>query len=109
MDADEVDASNEAHALPKIPDAFLALSSYTTTLGFAAMGGMNYAHTHPWMPLALLAKALADAAQAARRTASQPRRHHADCFWRLLAAAATFATVPLAIPEALAAWRQLRR
>lgn len=109
MDADKVDASDEAYALLQMPDAFIGLGSYAATMGLAAMGGNDRANTHPLIPLALAAKVAFDAAQAARLTVDQAVKHKAFCFWCLLAAAATFASVPLAIPEALAAWRRLRR
>ncbi len=109
MDADKVDASDEAYAQLQMPDAFLGLGSYAATMGLAAMGGKDRAWTHPWIPLVLLAKTGLDAMQAARLTVDQAVKHKAFCFWCLLAAAATFATVPLAVPEALAAWRRLKR
>jgi hypothetical protein len=37
----------------------------------------------------------------------QALKHRAFCFWCLLAATATFASAPLVIPEARAAFRQL--
>ncbi len=109
MDADKVDASEEAYEKLQMPDAFLGLGSYAATMGLAAMGGKDRASTSPLIPLALLAKASLDAAQAAKLTVDQAVKHQAFCFWCLLAAAATFASVPLAIPEALAAWRKLKR
>ena len=109
LDADQVDASDAAYAHLQTPDAFLGLGSYAATLGLAAMGGKDRARTQPWIPLALLAKTIADAAQAARLTADQATKHKAFCFWCLLAAVASFAAVPLAVPEALAAWRRLRQ
>ncbi len=50
-----------------------------------------------------------DAVQAARLTIDQPVKQKAFCFWYLIAAAATFATVPLSVPEAVAAWKRLRQ
>ncbi len=109
FDADKVDASEEAYAHFKMGDAFIGLGSYAATMGLAAMGGRDRARTQPWIPLALLAKTSADAAQAARLTVDQWTKHKAFCFWCLLAAAATFAALPLAVPEAVEALRQTRR
>ncbi len=109
MDADKVDASGEAYGKLQMPDAFLGLGSYAATLSLAVMGGQDRATTHPWIPLVLLAKASLDAAQAGKLTVDQAVKHRAFCVWCLLAAAATFATVPLCIPEALAAFKRLRR
>ncbi len=109
FDADKVDASEEAYSHLQMGDAFIGLGSYAATMGLAAMGAKNRAETQPWIPLALLAKTGADAAQAAKLTVDQWKKHKAFCFWCLLAAAATFAALPLAMPEALAALHQVRK
>lgn len=109
FDADKVDASEEAYGHLQMGDAFIGLGSYAATMGLAAMGAKNRAATQPWIPLALFAKTGADAAQAARLTVDQWTKHRAFCFWCLLAAAATFAALPLAVPEALEALGNLRK
>lgn len=109
FDADKVDASEEAYSCLQTPDAFIGLGSYAVTMGLAAMGPKNRAESQPWIPLALLAKTTADAGQAAKLTVDQWTKHKAFCFWCLLAAAATFAALPLAVPEAIEAVNQLRK
>jgi len=109
FDADKVDSSEEAYSYFQTPDAFIGLGSYAATMGLAAMGAKNRAETRPWLPLVLLAKTTADAAQAARLTIDQWTKHKAFCFWCLLAAAATFAALPLAVPEAVEAVNHLRK
>ena len=109
FDADKVDASEEAYSYFQTPDAFIGLGSYAATMGLAAMGAKNRAETRPWLPLVLLAKTTGDAAQAARLTIDQWTKHKAFCFWCLLAAAATFAALPLAVPEAVEAVNHLRK
>lgn len=108
LDADKVDASEEAYSHLQMGDAFIGLGSYAATMGLAAMGPKNRAKTQPWIPLALAAKAGADAAQAAKLTYDQFAKHKAACMWCLLAAAANFVTAALAIPEARAATRNLQ-
>lgn len=108
FDADKVDASAEAYAWLATPDAALGLGSYAATLGLAAMGGPDRASQQPWIPLALAAKTLFDAAQAGKLTVDQWTKHKAFCSYCLVAAGATFAALPLAIPEARAAWQYLR-
>lgn len=108
FDADKVDASEEAYALFATPDAALGLVSYAATLALAAMGGPDRAWKQPWIPLALATKALLDAAQAGRLTVDQWTKHRAFCSYCLVAAGATFAALPLVIPEARAAWQHLR-
>lgn len=107
LDADKVDASPEAYSRLATPDGFLGLGSYAMTMGLAAMGGQDRARTQPWIPLALAAKVAFDTSQAVRLTVDQTTKQPAFCFWCLLSALATFATVPLVIPEARAAIRQL--
>lgn len=107
LDADAVDAAGEAYAILATPDALLGLGSYAVTAGLAAMGGERRAETRPWVPLALAAKAVADAVVAAKLTRDQWTRHRAFCSWCLLAAGASVATVPLVVPEARAALRLL--
>jgi uncharacterized membrane protein len=108
LDADKVDASTEAYSFFETPDAVIGLGSYAVTLGLAAMGGKTRAKTKPWIPLALAAKTTADAAQAARLTYDQFAKHGAACLWCLIAAAATFVSAGLAIPEAHASLREMR-
>lgn len=105
MDADKVDASAEAYATLGTPDAVLGLGSYALTMALASMGGADRARRHRWLPLALAAKVGLDVAQAGKLTVDQWTKHRAFCFWCLTAAAATFAMVPLAVPEARAVLR----
>ena len=109
LDADKVDSSEEAYSYVQTPDAFIGLGSYAATMGLAAMGGKDRTITTPWIPLALLAKVTADATQAARLTMDQWTKHRAFCFWCLLAAGATFVSLPLALPEAAAALQEVRK
>lgn len=107
LDADRVDASPEAYSRFATPDGMLGLGSYAMTMGLAAMAGQDRAHTQPWIPLALAAKVAFDTSQAVRLIKDQATKQKAFCFWCLLSAASTFATVPLVIPEARAAIREL--
>lgn len=108
MDADKVDVATEAYEILSMPDAVLGLGSYAVTLGLAAMGQENRAQTRPWIPLALAAKTLADSLAAGKLTIDQWAKHKAFCFWCLLAAATSIATLPLSVPEAREAWGQFR-
>lgn len=108
LDADAVDGSGEAYAMLSVGDAFLGFVGYGATMLLAAMGSARRHETHPYVPLAMAAKTFVDAAQAARLTVDQWRLHRAFCSWCLTAAAATFVTVPLVLPEARAALSELR-
>ncbi len=109
MDAEKVDASEEAYSHFQMGDAFIGLGSYAATMGLAAMGPKNRAEEQPWIPLALAAKAGVDALQAGKLTYDQWAKHKAFCVWCLIAAAATFASVPLVMGEAAVAARQLAK
>lgn len=109
LDADKVDASEEAYQFLDTPDAVIGLGSYAVTLGLAAMGGKRRARKKPWIPLVLMAKATVDAAQAGKLTYDQFARQRAACSWCLAAAGATFAIAALAVPETRAALREARK
>ncbi len=55
----------------------------------------------------LAGKIAFDVATAAKLSIDQWTKHKAFCFWCLVAATATFATAPLAIPEARTALARL--
>ena len=109
FNSDKVDASAEAYSYFATPDAVLGLTSYGMTMVLAAMGGKDRATELPWLPLALAAKVALDTLQAGRLTIDQWTKHRAFCIWCLLAAGTTFASVPLVVPEARVALRQLVR
>jgi uncharacterized membrane protein len=108
FNADKVDAAPQAYSrmsLP-MPDAFLGLVSYALTAALASLGGADRFERWWWLPLLLGAKVLADAYQASKLSWEQWTLHRQFCFWCLVAAAATFVAVPLALPES---WTALRR
>jgi uncharacterized membrane protein len=109
LDSDTVDASGEAYQLLKTPDAALGLVGYAATLALAGMGGRHRARERPWIPLALAAKVALDAASGIYLGLEQATRHKRFCTWCLVAAGASVAMVPAAIPEARAALGHLRQ
>jgi len=108
LDADRVDASGEAYQVLKTPDAALGIASTAVTLILAGMGGADRSRRRRWIPLALAAKAILDAAFGLFLTAEQATKHRKFCSFCLLAALANLATVPQTLPEARAAWRNDR-
>lgn len=108
LDADRVDASGEAYQLLKTPDAALGMASTAITLILAGMGDADRSQRRRWIPIALTAKAMADAAFGLFLTAEQATKHRRFCSFCLLAAMANLATVPHTWPEARAALRNRR-
>lgn len=108
LDAEKVDASDEAYRTLSTGDGFLGLLSYGATAALAAMGPADRVRAAPWLPLGLAAKAVADAGTAAKLSVDQWTKHRAFCSWCLLSAAATFAVLPLVWPEAREALHELR-
>lgn len=108
FNSDTVDAASEAYKYLHVPDALLGLNSYAATAVLAAMGGEDREQSQPWLPLALGGKLLLDVVNATRLTVDQWTKHRSFCLWCLLASAATYASVPLALPELRAAVRALR-
>lgn len=107
FNAEKVNGSAEAYSHLATPDALLGLVNYGVTACLAGMGAQRRSETHPWIPISMAAKALLDAALAGKLTIDQWTKYRAFCFWCLLTTTATFAVLPLAIPETKAALRGL--
>jgi uncharacterized membrane protein len=107
-DADKINGSAQAYEILQTPDAVLAIGSYAATAALAAMGPPDRATSLPWPALGMGVKALADAAFAVKLLIDQPTKYKAYCSWCVTGALASLAVVPLAWPEARAAWNQLR-
>lgn len=108
LDADAVDASGEAYQQLTTPDAALGLVSSALTLVLVGMGDRRRATERPWVPLAMAAKIGVDALGGLYLTAEQATKHRRFCGWCLAATGAYLAMVPLAVPEARTALRELR-
>ena len=103
FDAEKVNGSAQAYSILAIPDGLLGLASYTLTACLAGAGPENRLQTAPWLPVVMGLKLLADAALVGKLTVDECRKFHAFSLWSLLAGGATFAALPLAIPEVKAA------
>ena len=108
LDAGRVDASGEAYQMLHTPDAALGIASAGVSLVLAGMGAANRHEDQPWIPLALLAKSLVDAAGGAYLFAEQVTKHKKICSWCTVSAGLLIATVPTVLPEARAAWKAWR-
>ncbi len=107
LDSDAITGSANAYSMLATLDAVLAMGSYAVTMPLAAMGSPDRANEHPLLPIALAAKVGFDAVVATKYALDEWREYRALCFWCALATVATFAAVPLAIPEARAALRRM--
>ncbi len=107
LDAEKVDASGEAYALLRTPDASLGLASYAATLVLAGMGARDRFEQTPAVPLLLAAKVLLDALGGLYLAAEQATKHRKFCSWCLASAIASGAMVPQVVPEARLALRHL--
>ncbi|HTW64464.1 MAG TPA: vitamin K epoxide reductase family protein [Bryobacteraceae bacterium] len=107
FDAAKVNGSSQAYSLLATPDAFLGLASYAVTAVLAGMGPENRSRTHPWMALAMGLKLFADSLMAGKLTLDEVKNFRTFSIWSLLAAAATWTALPLALPEAKAAYLRL--
>lgn len=108
LDADKVDSSGQAYEKLSTGDAFLGFVSYAVTMLLAAIGDPRRHQTHPYLPVAMAAKAAVDAAQAAKLTVDQWVQHRAFCSWCLTAAGSTFAVIPAVLPELRSALHTIR-
>ena len=107
FDSDRVNLSDQAFPLG-VPDGSLALLSLAANLPLAAAGGVDRAHTHPWLPLAAAAKAVVDAAVAGWYFYQMPAREKAWCGYCITGALANMAILALSLPEARQALTTLR-
>ncbi len=92
-----------------IADSLLGLISYAVTAALAGFGGPDRPERLPWVVPLMAAKIVGDAILAAVLFGIQWAWYRAFCMYCLIAAVASFAAVPLAVPETWAVWRRLRR
>ena len=106
-DADQVDASDYAYERFQTPDALMMTVSYGVTAWLAGAGGTDRAERAPWLPVALAAKVLADAAFAVQLGREEWAENKALCWYCQSATLASLASVPLVIPEAVRGLKRL--
>ena len=89
------------------PDGAVSVASFALNVPIAAFGCADRAHTQPLVPLLACGKAALDAAASAWYF-NQMRRGKKWCPYCIVGAISSMAVLLLAVPEARAAWRQLR-
>lgn len=106
-DADKVDASGYAYKRFATPDALMMTVSYGVTAWLAGAGGKDRAERHPWLPVALAAKVLSDAAFAVKLGQEEWAENKALCWYCQSATVASLVSVPLVLPEAVKGLKRL--
>ncbi|HWI88937.1 MAG TPA: vitamin K epoxide reductase family protein [Sphingomicrobium sp.] len=105
FDTLKVNTSKEAFSYG-MPDGALVLVTHAANLALAAAGPADRYERRPWLPIAALASALPQALVAAKYLFYQmPRVDKAWCPYCVVDALTHFATLGLAVPEALGAFR----
>jgi len=107
FDSDKVDASDYGYKRLDTPDAVGMISTYGITTALAAAGGANRATDNPALPISLLAKTLGDVATNLTLAREEWKENKALCFYCQTATVASIATLVLAVPEAVAAIKNL--
>ena len=105
--ADKVDASDYAYKRARTPDALMMTVSYGVTAWLAGAGGEDRAERLPWLPVALAAKVVGDAAFALKLGKEEWETNNALCWYCQGATLASLASVPLVLPEAARGLRRL--
>lgn len=108
FDSDKVDASDYAYKRLATPDALIMVTNYGLTAWLAGAGDLNRAQSAPWLPIATALKALGDAGTALELGREEWQDNKALCVYCQVATLVSLATVALAVPEALKAYRAWR-
>ena len=107
FDSDRVDASEYASSRFSSPDAPLMIITYGVTAWLAGAGGPDRPRNAPWLPIAMAAKTLYDAATTVKLAREEWQENRAFCTYCQTATLASFASVVFALPEAVRATRHL--
>jgi len=103
------DAANSSLIAYKlgVPDGAMAVASFAANIPIAAFGGGDRARTRPLIPLIAAGKATIDAATSAWYF-NEMRRGKKWCPYCIIGAISSVAVFLLTLPEARAAWQNLR-
>jgi uncharacterized membrane protein len=107
FDSPRVDASDYAYKRMQTPDGLIMLVSYAMTALLASAGGERRARTTPWLPLLMGAKIAFDVVTAFVLAGEEWAENKALCAYCQAATVASVASLAVAVPEMLAAARQL--
>ena len=109
FDSDKVDASDYAYKRFATPDGFLMLISYATTAWLVGAGGAKRAEESPGWSLAMGAKIALDLVSAAELAREEWNDNKKLCAYCQTATLASLASLALAVPEVVRAWKNWRK
>lgn len=107
FNSDKVDASDYAYKRMDTPDALPMIITYGLTATLAGAGGMNRINQQPLLPVAMGVKTLFDTLTTVKLGKEEWDENKALCFYCQVATVASFASLALALPEALRGLRKL--
>lgn len=109
IDSNRVNASNYAYKRAQTPDAVLMVITYGLTAWAAAAGGKDRAETNPALPIAMGLKTIADTATNLTLAKEEWQENKAFCAYCQTASVLSMASVALAVPEMVRAFRNVFR
>lgn len=107
FDSDKVDASDYGYKRLDTPDALPMIVTYGLTACLAGAGGMHRASQQPALPVAMGVKTLFDTLTTVKLGQEEWSENKALCFYCQVATVASFASLALAVPEALKGLKKL--
>lgn len=107
FNSDKVDASDYAYKRMDTPDALPMIVTYGITATLAGAGGLHRASKQPLLPVAMGVKTLFDSLTTVKLGREEWQENKALCFYCQVATVASFASLALALPEALKGAKKL--
>ncbi len=108
FDSDKVNSSDTAYALGT-PDGTLSLAGLALNIPLAGFGGAMRFQDRPLVPLLAAGKAAIEAAAAGWYFYQMPSKEKKWCAYCIAGAAVNFGILAMALPEAVKAWRHMKR
>ena len=108
FDSDKVNSSDTAYALGA-PDGTFSFAGFALNLPMAAFGGVSRSEQAPYVPLAAAAKSGIEAVAAGWYFYQMPAKEKKWCAYCIAGAIANATIFALSLPEAIKAWKYLRR
>lgn len=108
FDSDKVNSSDTAYALGT-PDGTLSLAGLALNVPLAGFGGIDRSEQMPYVSLAAAAKSGVEAVAAGWYFYQMPTKEKKWCAYCIVGAIANATIFALSLPEAIKAWKHLRR